>query len=292
MKLLIIGHEGYVGAALVSFFERSGHEVRGWGSRDDLLAITREKIEGTEIVVNCATAADRVNTRYQLEGQDERVNVLGVRQLALALRGTGAKLVHLSTKDIYGDVYQERDVIEEPTRFVPRFEIDDEQPFRPQTVYAKTKLIGELLAESHAETNIVRLSSCYTSEAHKRGNWVLAFCRKAAAGRPVELTGKGKQLRDLLHADDLGKLILKMASVNRWGFKLNAGGGGANAFSILEVLNRINPSLGREFTPGGDFGFVASNRVAAEVFGWHPSISFPEELKRIQAAVALEGKSV
>jgi CDP-paratose 2-epimerase len=156
--------------------------------------------------------------------------------------------------------------------------VNESQPFQPRTVYAKTKLMGEFIAESHPKTTIVRLSSGYTSQPHRRGNWILHFCRAAKAGSPVQITGSGKQLRDLLHANDLGRLLLLLQEKSAWGHKLNAGGGIANAFSVVEVLDMIDPSLPRKFVPGGDLGYVTDNSLARQLVGWEPALSFQAEL--------------
>jgi CDP-paratose 2-epimerase len=290
MKILLAGHEGYVGTALQKVFQSQSHEVIGYGRKQDLLSLRPSFLEKNEIglVVNCATAMDRVGTRYVLGCADEQVNVMGTRNLVDALKDSSIPLVHISTKDVYGSVYSKRDVDEKATRFEPRFEIDDEQPFSPKTVYAKTKLMGEFIAESHPRTNIVRLTSCYTSESHRRGNWVVGFCRSVRDEKKVQISGNGKQLRDLLHANDLGALILKMAESGRWGYSLNAGGGYSNAHSIVEVLDMIDPKAEREFTPGGDYGFVSSNRIAKEVFEWTPKILFQEQVRIINSNIRKE----
>ena len=284
MRILITGHEGCLGSGIKAFLEVAGHEVLGWGRRDDLLALTAVALQDrrVEVVVHCAVAMDRVATRYAIGGSDERVNVFGTRRLVEALRGTGIALVHISTKDVYGDIYGPADVVEEPTRYRLRFEVDDAQPFRPATVYAQTKLMSEFIAGGHPRTNVVRLSSCYTSEPHRNGNWVQRFCRSARLGQPVRLAGNGKQLRDLLHVDDLGRLVLRMAETDRWGHALNAGGGPENWHSIVEVLDLIDSTLPREFVSGGDYGFVANNRTAREVFGWTPTILFRDQLPLLQ----------
>ena len=227
MNILLIGHEGYLGSCLRPYFIEQGHAVVGVGREQDIANVTRSTLEQNQIqlVINCATAADRTGTVYTLGGADERVNVFGTRRLIEAMRDTDIGLIHLSTKDVYGEVYRENDVTETSTRFIPKFAVDEQTPFRPRTVYAKTKLMGEFITESHPKTTIIRLSSGYTDQVHRRGNWILHFCRAAKMGNAVQIHGSGKQLRDPLHARDLGTLLLLIHDKNAWGYKLNAGGG-------------------------------------------------------------------
>jgi len=290
MKILLTGHEGYLGSRLREYFEERGHAVMGWGRREDIATLSRATLEknGIELVVNGATAMDRTNTIYAPDGDDDVVNVEGVRHLVAALKGTSIGLLHISTKDIYGEVYTPEQLTETGNRLEPAFTVNEKQPFRPRTVYAKTKLMGEFIAESHPRTTMVRLSSGYTSQPHRRGNWILHFCRAARKGTPVHINGSGKQLRDPLHADDLGALLLLVHEKNAWGHKINAGGGTASAHSILEVLDLIDPKLPRTFGPGGDLGYITDNSLAKKLTGWEPLRSFPEELRVLMEQVRHE----
>jgi nucleoside-diphosphate-sugar epimerase len=287
MKILLTGHRGYLGARLYEYLAERGHAVTGVGRKENIGTITRGTLErdGIELVINCATTADRTNTLCRVGCADEEVNVLGVRQLVLALAGTEIGLLHISTKDIYGEVYGPGDVQERAGRLVPAFAVDEEQPFRPRTVYAKTKLMGEFIAESHPKTTIIRLSSGYTSHPHRRGNWILHFCRLAKAERAVAIHGSGKQLRDPIHADDLGALLLLIQQKGAWGYKLNAGGGMAAAYSVEEVLDMIDPKLAREFSEGGDWGYVSDITRAQKLVGWEPKLSLEAELRLLMQRV-------
>jgi CDP-paratose 2-epimerase len=290
MKILLTGHEGYLGSCLHLNFVKRGHVVIGFGREQDITTIDRSILDENqiELVINCATAADRIGTIYNPGGADERVNVFGTRRLVEALKGTGIGLIHISTKDIYGPVYNQRDVTETSTRLIPAFTIDESQPFRPQTVYAKTKLMGEFITESHPKTTVVRLSSGYTTAVHKKGNWILHFCRAAKNGTPVCIQGTGKQLRDPLHVDDLGALLLLIQERNAWGYKLNAGGGLNLSHSIMEVLDMIDPRHPRTFFPGGDWGYVTDNSFAEKLVGWKPQRSLSAEIHTLIKCVRNE----
>jgi nucleoside-diphosphate-sugar epimerase len=290
MKILLTGHEGYLGSRLAEYFTERGHEVAGWGRRDDLYTISWAALDRIrpDLVINCATAANRVDTVYQLSSPDEKVNFFGTRALVAAMRARDIGLIHLSTKDVYGEVYTANDVREEGSRLVPRFAINEDQPFRPRTIYAKTKLMAEFIAEAHPKSTIIRLSSGYTSQPHRRGNWILHFCRAAKEKRAVRINGSGKQLRDPLHADDLAALLLLIQEKEAWGLKLNAGGGMASAHSVVEVLDLIDPNRPREFCPGGDLGYITDNGLATKLLGWKPEKSFAGELRKLIAQVNRE----
>jgi nucleoside-diphosphate-sugar epimerase len=288
LKFLITGHEGYIGSALVRFFKAQGHSVFGWGRRDDLLLLDKTHLQkiAPDFVVNCAASMDRAGTGSAHGTLDEKVNVHGVEQIVKALQGSSTGFFHFSTKDVFGPVFKSDDIIEDSTRYRPRRLVSDLQSLKPQTVYAKTKLEGERRARSYAKTNVFRLTSGYTSFYHPRGSWVTRFIESLSEGKKITLHGGGKQLRDLVHADDLGELILAAIRSDRWGQTLTTGGGLENAFSVLEVAELIcknvnaDPSLIElETRPSsGDYGFVADNRFAKEYFDWQPRRRFEIEI--------------
>ncbi len=290
MKILLTGHEGYLGTRLHDYLSERGHHVIGFGREQDIGTITRDLLDRheVELVINCAAAMDRIHTVYRLGCLDERVNVEGTRRLVQALAGTEIGLIHISTKDVYGEVYTPNDVEETSDRLIPLFTVNEQQPFRPRTVYAKTKLMGEFVTESHPKTTVIRLSSGYTSQPHRRGNWILHFCRAAKARNPVHIHGSGKQLRDPLHAYDLGSLLLLLHEKNAWGFTLNAGGGMDSACSVLEVLDMIDADLPKDFFPGGDLGYVTDNTFAKKLAGWEPALSFRTELRTLMERIRHE----
>ena len=74
-------------------------------------------------------------------------------------------------------------------------------------------------------------------------------------GRPLQYVGyggKGKQVRDLLHVDDLADLVLEqMRDIERWdGWLGNVSGGAENSVSLLELTALCREVAGREVPMG------------------------------------------
>jgi nucleoside-diphosphate-sugar epimerase len=106
--------------------------------------------------------------------------------------------------------------------------------------------------------------------------------KKTQAGEPVTVTHNGKQFRDLLHADDLGRLIEIILKSNQFGVKLNAGGGLKNIHSVREVIHMYNPNTKVIESPDdGDYGFAFSNKRVEEIFKWYPKICFTDRVPKI-----------
>lgn len=132
-KLLITGAAGQLGQALVQAGPRQGWEVTAtdlpelnitdpqavWG------VLSRQR---PEVVINAA-AATRVDDLESDPDGALRVNALGPRNLAVACRRLGIKLIHLST-----------DYVFDGAKLGPYVEWDATGPL---SVYGRSKLLGE-----------------------------------------------------------------------------------------------------------------------------------------------------
>jgi nucleoside-diphosphate-sugar epimerase len=116
--------------------------------------------------------------------------------------------IHMSTREVFGPVYKEDDVIRTPQGLRPKFLVSEKHPFAPVNSYGKSKLMSEFISESHPRSNVIRLTSCYTDFDHPAGTWVVSLLRGVTQGKPVTLTRDGgQQFRDPLHVNDLGRLM-------------------------------------------------------------------------------------
>lgn len=98
-----------------------------------------------DVVVNCAafTAVDRCETEVDVA---TAINAVGVRTVARACAGVGARLLHLSTDYVFDGT------LDRPYR--------EDDPTNPQSVYGRTKLAGEAAAfeELDDHATVVRTS--------------------------------------------------------------------------------------------------------------------------------------
>jgi len=288
-KILLLGHKGFVGTGLKEYFQ-GRWEVIGWGREENLFSLTKEKLEGMEIdlLVNCAVVMERDEKEFAAGSPSDEVNVRGARHLAEVLKGLEIGWIQISTKDVFGNVYKREDVEERSTGFYPKFLVDDSQPFNPETVYGKSKLMAEIISASHPKSSVIRLSSIYIEHDHPKANWIIRLVKAIQKGETVTLNNGGKQFRDPMHVEDLGKLIENIVAKGIWGVKMNAGGGKENIVSVLEVVKLINPKAKMKIAPGNDFGFAFNNRIVASVCGWAPAIRLRDRLPQIQQTIEKE----
>jgi CDP-paratose 2-epimerase len=141
-------------------------------------------------------------------------------------------------------------------------------------------------------TVIFRMSCIYGP--HQFGNedqgWVMHFVASCLKKRQVTIYGDGKQVRDILHVNDLISAFTSARERARQipGLVLNIGGGPKNALPILQVLRiaeqRGTPAASVSYGPwrwGDQKVYVSCIERAAAYLNWEPKISCREGIERI-----------
>jgi CDP-paratose 2-epimerase len=145
-------------------------------------------------------------------------------------------------------------------------------------------------------TVVFRHSSMYGPRQYATfgQGWIGWFCEQAVAKKrnpniePFTISGDGKQVRDVLHADDM--VDLYFSSVEKIdqakGQVFNIGGGMQNSLSLLELFSFLEKELGidleyRRLKPrkSDQKVFVADVGKARSLLGWTPKMGKEEGLK-------------
>lgn len=279
MNILLIGHRGYLGSGLLSYF-RDRHTVIGWDQEEDLFSLDAAVLarNDIQIVINLAVAADRASSGFTIDTPSDVVNVGGARHLARILKGSEIMWFQFSTREALGPVYRPEDVFETAAGDRPKFLVDESFPYAPQNSYGKSKIIAEFVSESHPFSNVIRLTTGYTEQDHPASNWFVKVIRTALKENRVGLTRGGRQFRDPLHTDDLGRLMEMIYERGVVGERFHAGGGEGNLISLREFVEIAVPGVAVEDAPGGDYGFAFDNSKATSLTGWEPMMDLRERL--------------
>ena len=284
MNILLIGHRGYLGRGLFPALSRK-HRVIGWDREEDLFTLTAAHLAkwNIEQVINLSVAADRQSSTYQTGTLTDEVNVGGARHLVNILKGTDITWVQMSTREVLSpNVYGIENVTETPSGYRPTFLVGEDSPYAPRNLYGKSKLIAELISESHPKSVVVRLTTAYTDyDRPGEGPWLVLLIRSILAGKPVKLTRGGMQFRDPLHTDDLARLLELLHEKQVFLERIHAGGGEQNLISLLEFVRLVDPNVRVESAPGGDYGFAFDNSKAFRLVGWAPHIRFRDRIPAI-----------
>lgn len=279
MNILLVGGEGYLGVGLSRFFKNK-HNVVTWDKNEDLFKLDSSILASKhiDILVNLSFVHDRKSLRYVADSATEKVNIFGAMHLAKILQRTEVSWFQISTREVFPNIYQEADVFMTEQGFRPRFFINEEANVNPKNFYGKTKLIAEYISESHSYSNVIRLGSPYTDYTNNLGGWVLQVAKSIIATGKATLTRGGKQFRDPLHTDDIGRLIEQMHTAQKFGETIHAGGGEQNLISLREFSQLVDPKVEITDADGGDYGFAYDNSKAFNLCGWSPSVLIREKI--------------
>jgi dTDP-glucose 4,6-dehydratase len=229
--------------------------------------------DGCEAVVNFA-AETHVDRSILAAGDFIRTDVVGTHVLLEWARATGARLVQVSTDEVYGEV-------------PAGVSSSEDDPLRPSSPYAASKAGADLLVLAYVRTyglaaSITRGSNTYGPFQYPE-KIVPLFVTNALDGEPLPVYGDGRQTRDWLHVDDHCAAVERILRDGEAGEIYNVGAG--RELENIEVTRRIveltgaDPSLVRHVTdrPGHDRRYsLDSSKIAA--LGWRPERSFEDGL--------------
>jgi CDP-paratose 2-epimerase len=197
-------------------------------------------------------------------------NLLGAYHCLELARRDGAQVVFLSTSRVYPYGALGALALDEgPTRFGLAADqavsgagaagIAEDFPLEgPRTLYGATKLAAELLVAEYAAT--FGLATVVDRCGVIAGPWQMGKVDQGVFtywmlahhfGRPLRYIGyggSGKQVRDLLHVDDLVELVDdQLERPEHWrGATLNVGGGPAVSLSLVEATALCRELTGTE----------------------------------------------
>lgn len=235
------------------------------------------------------------NPRFDFE-----INAGGTLNLLEAVREHSASSVVLysSTNKVYGDLeqltYEEGDTryrcLEYPEGFGEGIPLDFHSPYGCSKGAADQYML-DYARMFNLNTVVFRHSSMYGGRqfATFDQGWIGWFCQQALKAKkdpdvvPFTISGTGKQVRDVLHADDVRALYF--AAVDHIeqarGQAFNIGGGYANSLSLLELFALLEEILeldGRLIytklarRDSDQNVFVADVAKAKQFLGWFPSV--------------------
>jgi dTDP-glucose 4,6-dehydratase len=198
-----------------------------------------------------------------------QTNLVGTFTLLEAVRRYDARLHHISTDEVFGDL-----ALDDPKRFT------EDTPYNPSSPYSAAKAGADHLVRAWVRSFGVRatISNC----SNNYGPWqhiekfIPRQITEVLEGRRPRLYGSGNNVRDWIHVDDHSSAVLAILERGRLGETYLIGADGEK--SNLEVVRLVLKLMGR---PEDDFEHVADRaghdlRYAIESgklrneLGWQP----------------------
>lgn len=253
-----------------------------------------------------------VNPRMDFE-----INVIGTHNLLEAIRHhtPDAIVIYSSTNKVYGDLqqytYKETETryccVEKPNGFNEYTQLNFQSPYgcskgaADQYMLDYARIFG-------LQTVVFRHSSMYGGRqfsTYDQG-WVGWFCLKSIEisrnqlNVPFTISGSGKQVRDVLHSDDMKRLYnAAVENIEKAkGMAFNIGGGIKNSLSLIELFSLLEELGGvklkfkqLEARESDQLVFIADITRAKEILGWEPNINTRDGIESMLSWLQMEIQS-
>lgn len=223
-KIWISGANGQIGTAINEAVDKLKYEMLNTDIEDLNITNTEEvlrfgEVNRPDIIINCSGMTDIAACESDRETAF-KINALGARNLSIIAGKLQAKLVQISTDDVF-----------DGRGGKPYTEFDDTNPF---TVYGKSKLAGEkYVKEFTCRHFIIRSSWVYgTGE-----NFVRSLLEKA--GKREMLSIASDQFGSPTSAKELAAFILHLIRTSEYGTYHATNKGVCSRYEFAQEILRL-----------------------------------------------------
>ncbi|MEO8637689.1 MAG: NAD-dependent epimerase/dehydratase family protein [Candidatus Taylorbacteria bacterium] len=294
VKVIVTGGAGFIGSHLSDALLERGFEVhviddlsQGKKVNVNSEAIFHNKnitdlagidpiFKNAEYVFHLA-ALPRVQFSIEHPSETNEANVGGTLNVLIASHKHKIKrVIYSASSSAYGD-----------QKTLP---LKEKMIANPKSPYGLQKYIGELYMKLWSEvyklpTVSLRYFNVYGPRQSHEGAYALVvakFLKLKSEGKPMTITGDGKQTRDFTHVRDVVRanlLSMESTRVGR-GEVINVGGGKNR--SVLQVAEIIGGAV--KFIPARlePKNTLADTALAKKLLGWTPEIKFEEGIEELK----------
>ena len=234
MKILVTGHEGFIGSNIALYLQSQGHDVEGWEWQPGI-------IPSTEDYDWCIHTGAISSTTYTDVNQILEQNFEFSVRLAQVCENFGTNLQYASSASVYG----------------PTTHFTEDGPLLPQSPYAWSKylfdrFVGQFQDEFEITIQGFRYFNVYgQGEEHKgdQASPYTKFTQQATEDGVIRLFENSDNFkRDFVCVEDLCRLHEKMFDVNTSGI-WNAGTGTPASFETVAKTIAKKHNAAIEYIP-------------------------------------------
>ena len=163
-------------------------------------------------------------------------------------------------------------------------------PLGPLTPYGATKAADEMLLSCYNSAYGVRgvalrFTNVYGPGMSEKDSIVPRLMRASASGKPFEVYGDGKQVRDYVNVSDVVSAVLLALATPGLSGPLVVGSG--SSVSVLDIIDVVEGALGSgidiRHVPAktGEMPAVVVDNSLARSWGWEPEVSLEQGVAEV-----------
>lgn len=288
-RVLITGGTGFLGYSLYQHLRRTSPDLDVWvysrrtGSDIKDYNQLERAVEGKDLVIALAA---QTHVDFSIDGSIEEkqefvdTNIKGTLNTLMACRKHGAKMIHISTSEVYG------------TNQFPGTPMTEDHPLLAQAgTYAVSKAAADLLcrmAYMTDGTDVVTVRPFNLFGPHQSMEKLIPrFINQAVFGHALTIYGDGLQKRDYLWAPDAARALWSAKDLPA-GTIVNIGT--ENSYTINDVAETILKACNgkgirvhaenTKARPAEVRELNGSYKRLNEMTGWLPSVHLEEGIRK------------
>lgn len=213
--------------------------------------------KGVDVVIHTA-GQPGVPSSVRMPKEDFSINAFGTLNVLEGVRkkSKDTVVIYCSTNKVYGENVDKIQLEEKEKRYIFKGirGVDETMStdLTGHTPYGVSKLVGDLYVQEYSyiykmKTAVFRMSCTYGTRrfGFEDQGWVAWFIIATLFNKPVTIYGNGKQVRDMLYADDLVNAFNLFINSDLERGLFNIGGGPDNTISLIEFIEELRALTGK-----------------------------------------------